>query len=78
MCRHDTRSRAVALPSVREVRDFRRRRLTEWDLLEVLEDTQLALSELITNAVLHARPPVTASVSCTDQMLEIAVSDGSL
>ncbi len=77
MCRHESYPLPVMLRSAREGRDFLRRCLTDWHLLTLLRDIEVALSELITNAVLHAGPPVTASVSCADQVIEIAVSDGS-
>lgn len=77
MCRHDRHPLPVVARSAREGRIFLRRCFTDWDLLAVVEDAELVLSELITNAVRHAGPPVIATVSCADLVIEIAVSDGS-
>lgn len=77
MCRHDSYPLPVVSSSAQAGRTFLRRCFTDWNLLAMVEDAQLALTELITNAVQHAGPPVRASVSCADQMVEIAVSDGS-
>lgn len=77
VCRHERCPLPVEPRSVREGRRFLRRCFTDWDLLDMLDDTALALSELMSNALRHARPPVIASVSCADQMIEVAVHDGS-
>ena len=77
MCRHDKNPLSLMPRSAQEGRSFLRRCFAEWDLLLVVADAELALSELVTNAVKYAEPPVVASVSCADQVIEIAVSDGS-
>ena len=41
------------------------------------EDVRLVVSELVTNAVVHARTPFTVSVACTGKMVLIEVTDGS-
>ena len=41
------------------------------------EDVRLVTSELVTNAVVHARTPFTVSVACTGKMVLIEVTDGS-
>ena len=51
--------------------------MVAWDLLPLLADAQLALSELVTNGVIHARTPLVASVSCADAVFELAVFDGN-
>jgi anti-sigma regulatory factor (Ser/Thr protein kinase) len=43
----------------------------------LLPDAQLAMSELVTNAVIHARTPLIASVSCAAGAFEMAVFDGN-
>lgn len=45
--------------------------------MPLIEDAQLALTELVSNAVLHAATPLTVSVSCAEAVMEIAVFDGS-
>jgi anti-sigma regulatory factor (Ser/Thr protein kinase) len=41
------------------------------------DDVRLITSELVTNAVVHARTPYTVSVACTGMMVLIEVTDGS-
>lgn len=43
----------------------------------MLDETQVVLSELVTNGVLHARTPLVVTISAEAGNLEIAVSDGS-
>lgn len=77
MCRHATRTLPPEPRSAPTARTFLRERAEEWDLLPLLADAQLALSELVTNAVIHARTPLVASVSCADRVFEMAVFDGN-
>jgi hypothetical protein len=41
------------------------------------EDVRLVASELVTNAVVHARTPFTVTVVCTGNIVLIEVTDGS-
>ena len=41
------------------------------------DDVRLVTSELVTNAVVHARTPFTVSVACTGRIVLIEVTDGS-
>lgn len=77
MCRHERYPLPAEPGSAGEGRTLLRRCFTDWDLVAMIEDVQLVLSELITNAVRHAGPPMVVTVSCADLMVEIAVSDGS-
>lgn len=77
MCRHATRTLPPEPGSAAQARAFLRERFAEWDLLELLDDALLALSELVTNGVMHARTPLVVSISCENGRLEIAVFDGS-
>jgi GAF domain-containing protein/anti-sigma regulatory factor (Ser/Thr protein kinase) len=43
----------------------------------ILADAELVVSELVTNAVLHAGPPITVRVDVDADAVRIAVSDGS-
>lgn len=51
--------------------------LTTWELAPLIDDAQLALSELVTNALLHAGTPLVVSISCASGSVEIAVFDGN-
>ena len=77
MCRHATRTLPPEPHAAPTARTFLRDRAQEWDLLPLLADAQLALSELVTNAVIHARTPLVASVSCAEAVFELAVFDGN-
>jgi anti-sigma regulatory factor (Ser/Thr protein kinase) len=42
----------------------------------LLETAQLLVSELVTNALIHGRPPITLQISCAEQQgLQVDVSD---
>ncbi|MFJ6214556.1 ATP-binding protein [Streptomyces sp. NPDC092296] len=66
-------------------RDFTRGALTDWewlpaedeDALAVAEDVLLVVSELVTNACLHAGGPQELLLHCTDDALRIEVADAS-
>lgn len=77
MCRHATQALPAEPESAPAARAFLRARAIEWDLLPLLADAQLAVSELVTNAVIHARTPLLTSVSCADGVFELAVFDGN-
>lgn len=47
------------------------------DLAARLDDAELAVSELVTNAVLHGRAPITVVLRLSDGTLRVAVADGS-
>jgi hypothetical protein len=50
---------------------------TDWDLMELYDDAALALTELVSNAVMHAATPLVIAISCEGGMVEIAVHDGN-
>ena len=66
-------------------RDFTREALTDWcwlpasdeEQLEVVEDVLLLVSEVITNACLHAGGPRELLLHCTEERLRIEVTDAS-
>lgn len=65
----------AALTSGRAARQFVSERLAEWRL-EVLLDTALLLtSELVTNAVVHARSPVSVTIRRIIDRLRVEVAD---
>jgi anti-sigma regulatory factor (Ser/Thr protein kinase) len=52
-----------------------RETLTRWQLPDLVEDAELATSELVTNACKHALPPVVLKLSRGDGQVRIDVSD---
>jgi anti-sigma regulatory factor (Ser/Thr protein kinase) len=62
---------------VREVRQFVARSLVHHGLEAVMEDAVLVVSELATNAVVHARTPFRVSLSRADEELLLEVADAS-
>lgn len=77
MCRHATQPLPAEPHSAAAARAFLRRRFTEWELLALLDDAEVALTELVTNALRHAHTPLEVSLSSENAMIEIAVCDGS-
>ena len=64
--------------AVGDVRRFVRETLARWELNELVDDAVLVTSELVTNAVLHARTEVRVRLSCeTAPSLRIDVQDGN-
>jgi anti-sigma regulatory factor (Ser/Thr protein kinase) len=51
--------------------------LRAWGLDEAVEDAELLVSELVTNAILHARSPATVRIDHTPPRLRVAVCDSS-
>jgi anti-sigma regulatory factor (Ser/Thr protein kinase) len=51
--------------------------LTQLNRPELIESAQLALSELVTNAILHARTPIQVTVVPQGESVRIEVQDGS-
>jgi GAF domain-containing protein/anti-sigma regulatory factor (Ser/Thr protein kinase) len=76
------REARIALPadagSARAARRFLAGVLSSWRMPEMLEgDAALLLSELATNAILHAKSPFTVIVRWDGQHLRVEVGDGS-
>lgn len=67
----DARSGAIARAFVTEA-------CHEWDAPDVLDDAALVATELVENAVRHARTACELTMELTDRELVISVSDGSL
>ncbi|QWZ09924.1 ATP-binding protein [Nocardioides panacis] len=63
--------------SASRARAFVRRRLEEHCLSPLGDDVQVVVSELVTNAVRHARTPVTVTLHAFDLTLLLEVQDGS-
>ena len=63
--------------SARLARGFITDALTKWECDNVVDTAVLLTSELVTNAVLHARTTVTVTVSLDDRRLRVEVCDHS-
>lgn len=68
----------ASAPSVRLARDWVTGVLTDIGRDELTESARLAVSELVTNAILHADPPMTVHVRGTVEHPRIEVTDHSL
>lgn len=77
MCRVVSRELDGASGSAGDARRFVADTLAGWDLDVLVVDSQLMVSELVGNAVQHARSAVGVSVSVADGTLEVGVTDGS-
>lgn len=69
----------TALRAPRVARAFVAETLTAWDVqAEQVEAAQLVVSELVTNAVLHAAdsPTISLDLRLTDGVVRVLVSDG--
>lgn len=64
------------LGSVRTARRFVRATLTDWDLLAVLDDALLVVSELAANAIAHASSDYRVRLAASPASLRIEVRDG--
>ena len=67
-------------PAARSVVEARRRvtqALEDWELIALCDAVVLLTSELVTNAVLHARTPVTVAVTREGDGVRVSVTDGS-
>jgi hypothetical protein len=77
VCRHALRELPPEPKSASVARAFLRECFTDWDLMELYDDAALALTELVSNAVMHAATPLVVAISCEGGMVEIAVHDGN-
>ncbi len=58
-------------------RRFVRDTLTQWCATDLVSAAQLAVSEIVTNAVLHAVSPIEIQLSWIDTTLRIEILDGT-
>jgi anti-sigma regulatory factor (Ser/Thr protein kinase) len=76
VCRVLGREYPPQASSVTEARHWARRTFRRWELAgDAIADAVLLTSELVTNAVLHARSPLKVSLAVADGVLEVGVSD---
>jgi anti-sigma regulatory factor (Ser/Thr protein kinase) len=65
-------------PSIGEARHFVHDALSVWAVDGRRADTvALLVSELVTNAIVHAVPPIDLTLDRKDQLLRVEVSDGA-
>lgn len=69
--------RDAAASAVREGRHFVQRQVLALGAAELEDDVALAAAELLANAVQHASPPVTVTVSGSASRVRLEVADGS-
>ncbi len=77
VCRHAVQRMPPEPHSTAVSRRFVGQSLHHWDLDPLADDVQLALSELVTNALLHAGTALVVSLSCASGQVELAVFDGN-
>jgi len=65
------------LDAVPEARRFVVDRLAELGQEQYSDDAEIAVTELVTNALLHAAPPLSLRVALVDDRVRIEVRDGS-
>ena len=75
MRRHAELSLPATTDAPDQARGFVRARCGEWGLTEVADDLAIVVSELVTNAVVHARSPSTVTMSVTADAVELSVRD---
>lgn len=63
--------------AVPKARQFVAQRLTRAELPQYVDDAELAVAELVTNALLHAAPPVSLRVLPRQDRVRLEVADGS-
>src|SRR5437588_9485165 len=61
----------------REARRFVASALRRWERVELLDDAAVIVSELASNAVVHARSSLTVGVRCIGQRVVLTVHDTS-
>lgn len=71
--RHDADTAEVA-----EARHTTGKVLIDWGCDGLVDDAQLVVTELVTNAILHTESPCTVSLQLSDSALHIAVTDHGL
>ena len=77
MCRYEETELSPLPASVSEARRWVTDLLARWDLAAAVDDLRLVVSELVGNAVVHARTMLHVTVSIADGVLELTVGDHS-
>jgi anti-sigma regulatory factor (Ser/Thr protein kinase) len=75
MCRVRTVDYLPAAEHVPQARHWLQGLLRRWELEGLIPDASLLITELVTNAVVHAQTPVHVTAAVADGVLEIGVAD---
>lgn len=75
MCRHRSMPFAADPRAAGAARTLVVDSLTAWQLPELVDTAELLTSELVTNALLHARTPLAVSLAVAHGWLEVSVAD---
>ncbi len=75
MCRRTSLDLPASPVSASQARSFLSATVARWGLPELRDDLMLAVSEVVTNAVLHARTPMSVHAAVTGGIVEVGVSD---
>ena len=75
MCRRALLGLEPTPQAAGEARRFVARTCNRWGISEVVEELTLAVSELVTNAVLYARTPIDVELCVSDHTLVLCVGD---
>jgi anti-sigma regulatory factor (Ser/Thr protein kinase) len=71
-----TQRRYAAKPSVAgDARRLTQQQLLEWELPGLVDDAALLVSEVVTNAVVHARSDIDFTLAVAEGSLEVGVAD---
>ena len=77
MCRVVTQELEPEMGAVADARRAVTSALRRWDLLSLAPDAELLVSELVTNALIHARTGIALTLAVADGTLEVGVADRS-
>ena len=75
MCRVVSQELAPDVSSVSQARKAVRVALDRWELSPLTPDAELLVSELVTNAIVHARSDTALTMAVADGTLEVGVTD---
>ena len=78
MCRMRTTTLDPDASSAAKARSFLRASMRRWEITEPQDSALLLTSELVTNAVVHARTRVALTVAIAKATLEVAVADRNM
>jgi Histidine kinase-like ATPase domain len=75
MCRRTKLALPAQAESAAAARRFLAATCRRWELDELRDDLLLAVSELVTNSVIHARTPIAVNVAVAADTVEVGVQD---